>query len=81
MKIVKPLLDQLKRSKDDIQENDYFTLGHMIKYNVYLVSKSIIFSALLSKHPDEKLTHEELVKLVEQTEAAMKELDLVAKSN
>lgn len=81
MNIVKPLLDQMKRSKTDKEDQDYFSLGHMIKYNVYLVSKAIIFASLVSKFSDEELTDEDLLKFAEKTESAMKEIDLASKKN
>lgn len=33
-------------------EKELITLGHLIKYNLYLVSKAIVFDAVLQKEGD-----------------------------
>lgn len=65
-------LPKLKLKKDDVEE-DYFVLGHMIKYNIYLLSKSIVFSALCQKNPKADLSE-----LVKQTNETMTSLDLAS---
>lgn len=72
------LMKKLKRSRP---EEDYFALGHMIKYNVYLLSKSVIFSSLIEKHSGKDVSDSDIEKFARLTEAAMKELDLASKSN
>ncbi|MFN4975298.1 MAG: hypothetical protein ACK5GV_08645 [Bacteroidota bacterium] len=63
------------------KDKDYFVLGHMVKYNVYLVAKSIIFASFVNKFSGNSVTQEDLAKFAEDTEAALKELDLANKSN
>lgn len=59
-------------SNDIDPTKDALILGHLIKYNLYLVAKSIVFSALASKCT----TPQEAVDL---TNKIMTELDLDAK--
>jgi len=54
------------------EPNEYLILGHMIKYNLYLLSKAVVFSAVAAKT-------DSLQAAVEQTEKVMHELDLDAK--
>ena len=58
-----------------IQMNDLFIdallLGDMIKYNLFLLSKSIVFAAIFQ--------HTEFDEAVELTNKAMNELDLLTK--
>ena len=53
-------------------EQEYLYLGHYIKYNLYLLCKSVIFSSVISKFP----TIEEAT---EATNNIIKELDLDSK--
>lgn len=52
--------------------DDYLILGHLIKYNLYLLSKGIIFSSIL-KHS------KNIEKAIELTNQTMDELDLDTK--
>lgn len=62
------------------EDKDYFVLGHMIKYNLYLLSKSIIYASFVNKFSGDTITQEDIVKFVEQTESSLKELDLANKT-
>lgn len=52
--------------------DDYLILGHLIKYNLYLLSKSVIFSSILNQSKD-------IEKAIELTNQTMDELDLDTK--
>jgi hypothetical protein len=78
MKTLKKILNYLKPNR---QDRDYFVLGHMIKYNVYLLSKSIIFSSFVNKFSGQNITQEDLAKFAEYTESSLKELDSANKVN
>lgn len=65
-------IPKLKLKKDNAEEN-YFVLGHMIKYNIYLLSKSMVFSALCQKNPKSDLSD-----LVKHTNEIMTSLDLAS---
>jgi len=61
---------------------EYLTLGHMLKYNLYFLSKAIIFSSFVSKLPEEEsITQEQISKIAQNTESALRELDLANKVN
>ena len=49
--------------------DDYLILGHLIKYNLYLLSKSVIFSSILEQSKD-------IEKAISLTNQTMDELDL-----
>ena len=52
------------------QDPDQFLiLGHLIKYNLYLLSKAVVFSSIVSKSVD-------LETVVEDTHKIMQQLDL-----
>lgn len=71
---LKSQLDKLKRKKHN-EENvtdEYLILGHMIKYNLYLLSKSIVFSSVMSKTSNIK-------DAISLTDEVMKEIDLASK--
>lgn len=53
-------------------DKELLVLGHLIKYNLYLLSKSIVFSSLLSKHQNS-------LDAVRETNDIMNELDLDTK--
>lgn len=65
-----------KPVKETIPEIDVaresIILGHLVKYNLYLLAKSIIFSAVLAKSQD-------VTKAIEETELVITELDLDSK--
>lgn len=63
------------------EDKDYFVLGHMIKYNLYLLSKSIIYASFVNKFSGDTITQEDILKFVEHTESSLKELDLANKTN
>lgn len=64
---------KLKPLEDEFQAHA-LDLGHMMKYNMYLLSKAIIFSSLMQ--------HTESVPdAVEATEYVMSELDLTRKKS
>ena len=67
------MLKQLKSlfKKQNPEENEYYLLGHMIKYNLYLLSKAIVFSAISEKNPKSSLSE-----IAESTNKTMTELDL-----
>lgn len=53
--------------------DDYLILGHLIKYNLYLLSKSVIFSSILEQSKD-------IEKAISLTNQTMDELDLDTKA-
>lgn len=53
--------------------DDYLILGHLIKYNLYLLSKSVIFSSILNQSKD-------IEKAISLTNQTMDELDLDTKA-
>lgn len=55
-------------------EEELIVVSHLVKYNLYLLSKSIIFSSILQN--DGSLSVEEIAEL---TNKAIKELDLASK--
>ena len=54
-------------------EREMLILGHLVKYNLYLLTKSIIFSSLLKQTGD-------VQKALNATETVIGELDLDTKS-
>jgi hypothetical protein len=66
--------------KNSEKNKDYFVLGHMVKYNIYLLSKSVIFASLLQKHSEKNLDDTDIKHIAELTEVAIKELDLASKT-
>lgn len=72
---LKDKFDKLKLKKGDNKTDEYLVLGHMIKYNLYLLSKSIIFSSVMSKSSNVsdavKLTNE----IIKEIDLASKEVD------
>lgn len=63
------------------QQSEYLVLGHLVKYNLYLLCKSVVFSSIVSKNSSEITTKEDVLKVVELTELALRELDLANKQN
>jgi hypothetical protein len=64
-----------KKEKQTIQKtDDYLILGHMIKYNLYLLSKSIIFSSVVNKTNT-------LADAISLTNEVIGELDLASKES
>lgn len=59
--------------KKEQKVDDYLILGHLIKYNLYMLSKSIIFNSVLQSSRD-------INEAVEKTNKAMEELDLDTKA-
>ncbi len=55
-----------------VDPQDYLVLGHLIKYNLYMLAKTVVFSAI-SKSVDDT------DKAVEITHRVMQELDLDTK--
>ena len=53
-------------------EREILILGHMIKYNLYMLAKSVIFSSVLQKSQD-------IQSAIEQTNMVVEELDLDTK--
>lgn len=74
------MLKNLMKSKPE-DDKDYYVLGHMIKYNIYLMSKAIIYASFVNKFSGKNITPEDLTKFAEDTECAIKEIDLANKSN
>jgi hypothetical protein len=72
------MLKNLMKSKSE-EEKDYYVLGHMIKYNLYLLSKAIIYSSFVNKFSGSSITEDDVEKFAEYTESALKELDLANK--
>lgn len=72
---LKDAFDKIKLKKGDNKTDEYLVLGHMIKYNLYLLSKSIIFSSVMSKSSNVsdavKLTNE----IIKEIDLASKEVD------
>jgi hypothetical protein len=54
--------------------DEYLILGHMIKYNLYLLSKSIIFSSVVNKTNT-------LADAISLTNEVIGELDLASKES
>ena len=64
-----------KKEKQTIQKtDDYLILGHMIKYNLYLLSKSIKFSSVVNKTNT-------LADAISLTNEVIGELDLASKES
>lgn len=59
--------------KKEQKVDDYLVLGHLIKYNLYMLSKSIIFNGVLQKAS----SVDEAVKIANQV---IEELDLDTKA-
>lgn len=63
-----------KSSSEGSQElSEYIVLGHLIKYNLYMLGKATVFAAIMAKSKD---LHTALL----DTEKAMGELDLDTKN-
>lgn len=60
-------------SESPTQLSELLILGHLIKYNLYMLGKSTVFAAIMAKSKD---LHTALL----DTEKAMGELDLDTKS-
>ena len=54
------------------EPEEYLILGHLIKYNLYLLAKSVVFSSILTRC-------ESVEDAVEATNRAIAELDLDSK--
>lgn len=54
------------------QADEYLILGHLIKYNLYLLTKSVVFSSILNRC-------ESVDDAVETTNRVIAELDLDSK--
>lgn len=52
--------------------NEFLILGHLIKYNLYLLAKSVVFSSLFSKMNS-------VDDAIQQTNLVMQEIDLDSK--
>lgn len=74
------MIKNLMKSKNE-EEKDYYVLGHMIKYNLYLMSKAMIYASFVNKFSGDSITQEDIVRFAEYTETALKELDLANKTN
>ena len=64
--------DDNRKGSDIDYEREILILGHMIKYNLYMLAKSVIFSSVLQKSTD-------IPSAVEQTNMVVAELDLDTK--
>ena len=62
------------KSEKELSEDPYFLLGHMVKYNIYLLSKSIIFSSI-GKSFNRELSEADISHIVSLTNTAIAELD------
>lgn len=58
-----------KNDQQQAQPNEYVIVGHLIKYNLYLLAKSVVFSAVL-KHTGD------IQGALNETDVVMGELDL-----
>lgn len=47
-------------------QQEYLILGHLVKYNLYLLAKSIIFSSVCDKFSDMSLAAEETNKIINE---------------
>jgi hypothetical protein len=64
--------DSAQKPEETNYEQEYLYLGHFIKYNLYLLFKSVIFSSIISKFPT-------IDEATEATNNIIKELDLDSK--
>lgn len=65
---------------NDNSEKEFIILGHLIKYNLYLLTKSIVFSSICNKIVDSKnVKMEDFIAAVDQTNKIILELDLDTK--
>jgi len=64
----------LNKGKKELAEDPYFLLGHMVKYNIYLLSKSIIISAI-GKSLNRELSEDDISRITSLTNTAIAELD------
>jgi len=63
------------------RSNEYIVLGHFIKYNIYLLSKSLIFMSIAKSSGRSVSSKEDIDFIVDLTHDAMHKLDSAAKSN
>lgn len=66
-----------KKSKND----EYILLGHFIKYNIYLLSKSLVFMSIANSSGRSVSSKEDVDFIVDLTQYAMHKLDSAANSN
>lgn len=60
------------KEEKEHQHDEFVVLGHLIKYNLYLLAKSVVFSAVLRQKGD-------VQSAVTETHQVMQALDLDAK--
>lgn len=63
-------VDQEKPSEPNMQ--DFLVLGHLVKYNLYMLAKSVVFSAVAGKTSG-------IDEAIKTTHRVMEELDLDTK--
>lgn len=61
-----------KTETTSVDAQDYLVLGHLVKYNLYMLAKAVVFSAVSRSVDDTD-------KAVEVTHRVMQELDLDTK--
>lgn len=72
-KQTKPTTPPLKALSEAELQREGFILGHMVKYNLYLVAKALVFQAVAAKF-------ETINTAITETNRIMDELDLDSKA-
>ena len=57
---------QEETPKISLLESEYLNIGHQLKYNLYLVSRSLLFSSLYSRSGDVEYSLEQTSKVLER---------------